>query len=41
MNIYILSKCTDIVMSRGSGGVGVILFADGFRNSIFYNLGEY
>ena len=41
MNIYILSKCTDIVMSRGSGGVGVILFANGFRNSIFYNLGEY
>ena len=41
MNIYILSKCTDIVMTRGSGGVGVILFSDGFRNSIFYNLGEY
>lgn len=41
MNIYILSKCTDIVMSRGSGGVGVILFTDGFRNSVFYNLGEY
>ncbi len=41
MNIYILGKCTDIVMSRGSGGVGVILNSNGFRNSIFYNLGEY
>lgn len=41
MNIYILSKCTDIVMSRGSGGVGVIIFTNGFRNSLIYNLGEY
>ena len=41
MNIYILGKCTDIVMSRGSGGVGVILNSNGFRNSIYYNLGEY
>ena len=41
MNIYILGKCTDIVMSRGSGGVGVIIFTDGFRNSLIYNLGEY
>jgi hypothetical protein len=41
MNIYILGKCTDIVMSRGSGGVGVIIFTDGFRNSLIYNFGEY
>ena len=41
MNIYILSKCTDLVMSRGSGSVGVILFANGFRNSLIYNLGVY
>jgi hypothetical protein len=41
INIYILSKCTDLVMSRGSGAVGVILLSNGFRNSLIYNLGEY
>ena len=41
MNIYILSKCTDIVMTRGSGGAGIILLTEGFRNSLIYNLGEY
>ena len=33
MNIYILSKCTDIIISRGSGSVGIILFTKGFKNS--------
>ena len=41
MNIYILSKCIDIVMTRGSGGAGIILLTEGFRNSLIYNLGEY
>ena len=41
MNIYILSKCTDLVMSRGSGSVGIILLTNGFRNSLIYNLGLY
>ena len=41
MNIYILTKCTDIVMTRGSGGAGIIILTEGFRNSLIYNLGEY
>ena len=41
MNIYILTKCTDIVMTRGSGGAGVIILTEGFRNSLIYNLGDY
>jgi len=41
MNIYILSKCTDIIMTRGSGGAGIIILTEGFRNSIIYNLGNY
>ena len=41
MNIYILSKCIDIVMTRGSGGAGIIILTKGFRNSLIYNLGEY
>ena len=41
MNIYILSNCIDIIMSRTSGATGVIIMANGFRNSIIYNLGEY
>lgn len=41
MNIYILSKCTDIIMTRGSGGAGIIILTEGFRNSLIYNLGKY
>ena len=41
MNIYILSKCIDIIMTRGSGGAGIIILTEGFRNSIIYNLGNY
>lgn len=41
MNIYILSKCTDIIISRGCGGAVIILLTNGFRNSLIYNLGEY
>ena len=40
MNIYILSKCTDIIMTRGSGGAGIIILTEGFRNSLIYNLGD-
>ena len=41
MNIYILSKCTDIIMTRGSGGAGIIILTEGFRNSLIYNLPSY
>ena len=41
MNIYILSKCTDIIMTRGSGAAGIIILTEGFRNSLIYNLGKY
>ena len=41
MNIYILSKYTDIIMTRGSGGAGIIILTEGFRNSLIYNLGKY
>lgn len=41
MNIYILTKCIDIVMSRGSGPAGIIILTNGYRNSLIYNLGEY
>ena len=41
INIYILTKCIDIVMTRGSGGAGIIIFTKGFRHSLIYNLGEY
>ena len=41
MNIYILSKCVDIIMTRGSGGAGIIILTNGFRNSLIYNLGSY
>lgn len=40
INIYILSKCTDIIMSRCSGAAGVILLNNGFRNSLIYKIGE-
>ena len=41
INIYILSKCLDIVATRGSGGAGIYILTNGFRNSIIYNLGDY
>ena len=41
MNIYILSRCIDIIMTRGSGGAGIIILTEGFRNSLIYNLGNY
>ena len=41
MNVIILSKCTDIVMARGSGAAGVVIISNGFRNSLIYNLGKY
>ena len=41
MNIIILSKCTDIVMARGSGAAGVVIISNGFRNSLIYNLGKF
>ena len=41
INIYILCHCTDIIMTRGSGGAGIILLTNGFRHSLIYNLGEY
>ena len=40
INIYILTKCIDIVMTRGSGAAGIIIFTKGFRHSLIYNLGE-
>ena len=41
MNIYILSKCIDIILVRGSGAAGVVIISEGFRNSLVYNLGTY
>lgn len=41
INIIILSKCIDLVSSRGSGTAGIFVLTKGFRNSIIYNLGEY
>ena len=41
MNIIILSRCTDIVMARGSGAAGVVIISNGFRNSLIYNLGKF
>ena len=38
MNIYILTKCTDIVMTRGSGGAGVIILIHYITNKIHNKL---
>lgn len=41
INIYILSKCNDIIMCRTSGAAGLIILTNGFRNSLIYNIGYY
>ena len=41
LNIIILSKCLDIIISRCSGAAGIFIFSKGFRNTKIYNLGLY
>ena len=41
INIYILSKCIDIICSRTNGSKASFIFTEGFRNKKVYYLGEY
>ena len=41
INIIILSKCRDIIVSRTSGSIGAFILTDGFRFNKVYNLGLY
>ena len=41
LNIIILSKCLDIITSKGNGPAVIFLLTDGFRYSKVYNLGLY
>ena len=41
LSIIILSQCQDIISARTSGASGVFILSKGFRNSLFYYLGEY
>ena len=41
LSIIILSECQDIISARTSGAAGVFILSKGFRNSLFYYLGEY
>ena len=41
LNILILSKCLDIVTSKGSGAAGIFILTNGFRHIKIYNLGIF
>ena len=41
INIYILSKCIDIVTARTGGAIALFFLTEGFRNSKVYYLGDY
>ena len=41
LNVIILSKCIDIIASQTSGAASMLVMTEGFRNSLFYNLGVY
>ena len=41
INIIILSRCIDIVSARTYGSAAAVILSNGFRNSFFYNLGQY
>ena len=41
INIILLSKCRDIIVSRTSGSIGAFILTDGFRYNKVYNLGLY
>ena len=41
LNIIILSKCLDLVTSRGCGAAGAFILTNGFRITKIYNLGVY
>ena len=41
LNVLILSKCLDIIVSRTSGAVGAFILSKGFRKEKVYNLGIY
>ena len=41
LNVVILSKCLDIIASKNCGATGIIIITEGFRNSLFYDLGVY
>ena len=41
LNVIILSRCLDLLTSKCNGVVGAIFFSKGFRNTFFYDLGEY
>ncbi len=41
MEIILLSTCTSFIGSRNSGSVGVMMFADKFEHTYFFNLGRY
>ena len=41
LSMLTLSKCLDAVITRCSGGMGVYIFSEGFRESLVYFLGQY
>ena len=41
INIVIISKCLDVVISRCYGAASVFILTEGFRHSKVYNLGTY
>ena len=41
MNIFILSKCIDIITARTGGSIALFMISDGFRNQKVYYLGYY
>ena len=41
LNMIILSQCQDIISARTSGAAGAFILSKGFRNSLFYYLGEF
>ena len=41
LSMLTLAKCLDAVITRCSGGMGVYIFSEGFRESIVYFLGQY
>lgn len=41
VNIIILTKCLDVIMSMSNGAIGSFILSKGFRNKIVYNFGFY
>ena len=41
INMVMISKCLDVIISRCHGAAGVFVLTEGFRNTKIYDLGIY